>query len=93
MTMQSSILKREYKTKTPQMIFAKIKRYKGEVLLQDVVDILRALDENIDTNIEVAHICTYIKRGLNITTKISVITKSFLRGPLICDNNLSRLNS
>ena len=43
------------------MIFAKIKRYKGEVLLQDVVDILRALDENIDTNIEVAHICTYIK--------------------------------
>ena len=38
------------------MVFARIKGYKGEVLLQDVVDVLRALDENIDTNIEVAHV-------------------------------------
>ena len=37
------------------MIFVKIKNYKEEVLLQDVVDVLRALDENIDRNIEVAH--------------------------------------
>ena len=39
------------------MVYAKIKGYKGEVMLQDVVDVLRALDENIDRNIEVA--CTY----------------------------------
>ena len=39
--------------KTFQIIFVKIKDYKGEVLLQDVVDVLRALDENIDRNIEV----------------------------------------
>ena len=43
------------KMKTFQMIFSKIKGYKGEVLLQDVVDVLRALDENIDRNIEVPH--------------------------------------
>ena len=38
------------------MVYAKIKGYKGKVLLQDVVDVLRALDENIDRNIEVAHV-------------------------------------
>ena len=38
------------------MIFVKIKGYKEEVLLQDVVDVLRALDENIDRNIQDAHV-------------------------------------
>ena len=35
------------------MVYTKIKDYKGDVFLQDVVDVLRALDENIDGNIEV----------------------------------------
>ena len=52
------------------MVYAKIMGYKGEVLLQDVVDVLRALDENIDRNIEVA--CVY-KDNKILPQKLSVV--------------------
>ena len=67
------------------MIFVKIKGYKGEVLLQDVVDVLRALDENIDRNIEVAHKYIY-KEDQLLPQKLSVVILFIT----ICDIHLSR---